>query len=173
MMYLFSENGLKLLESLCFTETLFAFDFDGTLSRIVREPSAATISSATKDLIGQLGERRHVAVISGRGLDDLRQKLGLSSAFLVGNHGLEGISTDTSRSEGFRSACDDWKAQLSKYLPKELGGVEIEDKSYSIAIHYRKSRQKRSAKTHILEILDKLQPSPRIILGKDVVNLVP
>lgn len=173
MMYLFSESGTKLLESLCFTETLFAFDFDGTLSKIVREPGAATISNLTKDLISQLGERRHVAIISGRGLEDLRGKLGPTSAFLVGNHGLEGISTDMSRNNGFKSACDEWKTQLKKYLSNDLGGIEIEDKHYSMAIHYRKSRQKRTTRTHVLEILDKLNPSPRIILGKDVINLVP
>src|SRR4051812_39174993 len=36
MNYLFSQASLRILESLSFTQTLYAFDFDGTLAPIVR-----------------------------------------------------------------------------------------------------------------------------------------
>lgn len=175
-MYLFSSNGLKLLESLCFTKTLFAFDFDGTLSKIVKDPQKAKINESTSGLLQQLGQFEPVAVISGRALSDLKSKFDLSVGYLLGNHGLEGINSGSQKRDVFRKSCESWKAQLERYLKTDsshYNGIEIEDKIYSIAVHYRKSRQKRLAKTAILESLSKLEPPPRIIMGKCVVNLVP
>lgn len=175
-MYLFSNNGLKLLESLCFTKTLFAFDFDGTLSQIVSEPEKAKINRSTFELLWVLGKLVPVAVISGRSLNDLQSKLSSTIGHLVGNHGLEGINAGSPRKEAFLEFSKIWKTQLQRLLKKEASlcrGIEIEDKVYSLAIHYRKSRKKRLAKTAVLELLSQLEPSPRMIMGKCVINLVP
>lgn len=175
-MYLLSSNGLKFLESLCFTKTLFAFDFDGTLSKIVKDPDKAKINESTLDLIKRLEQLTPVAVISGRGLKDLRTKINITKGYLVGNHGLEGISSGSQKREIFQKSCQAWKVILENQMEEEdalFEGIEVEDKLFSIAIHYRKSRQKRLARSRILELLTKMQPQPRIILGKCVVNLVP
>ncbi|OFZ18255.1 MAG: trehalose-phosphatase [Bdellovibrionales bacterium RBG_16_40_8] len=174
-MYLFSSSGLKILESLSFTKTLFAFDFDGTLSKIVKDPRKAKINESTFDLLQQLGQLAPIAVISGRGLDDLKSKFNSSVGYFVGNHGLEGINSESQKREVFLEFCVSWKTQLERSLKKESSprGIEIEDKTYSIAVHYRKSRQKQLAKTYILESVSKMEPPPRIIMGKCVVNLVP
>ncbi|MGE3758212.1 MAG: trehalose-phosphatase, partial [Pseudobdellovibrionaceae bacterium] len=174
MIYLFSNNGLRFLESVCFTRTLFAFDFDGTLSKIVKNPDDARIHPKTLKLLKRLSQIAPVAVISGRGLSDLKEKFNPSPGFLVGNHGLEGIHIGNQKLEMFRESCEQWKKHLAQTLKKtELEGIEIEDKAFSIAIHYRKSRVKRHAKTLILEALGELTPSARVVLGKCVVNVVP
>jgi trehalose 6-phosphate phosphatase len=176
MMYLFSKTGSQLLESLSFTNTLYAFDFDGTLSRIVRNPEDAVISQRFEGLIKKLSERVPVAIISGRGLEDLDSKFTFRPNYLVGNHGLEGLSKVVHRQEIFKEISSNWKAQIQKEISDNRGnfeGVEIEDKSFSLALHYRKSRSKGLSKRHLLRIVDGLEPSPRIILGKCVVNLVP
>lgn len=173
MIYLFSKSGLKLLESLCFTKTLFAFDFDGTLSKIVKEPGNATISKRTHGLLEQLGDQVPVAVISGRELSDLKSRFKYKSHLFVGNHGLEGINENASHQSSFREFSEDWKAQLETLIKEPREGIEIEDKIYSLAIHYRKSRKKKLAKTTILECLSFLKPSPRVIMGKCVVNIIP
>lgn len=174
MMYLFSDVGTKLVESLCFTKTLFAFDFDGTLSKIVTDPDKATVNRSTSELLYQLNDLSPTAVISGRGLHDLKKKFDRSITYLVGNHGLEGIFGRTVNSEGFEKTCQLWKKQFEKVLGKNsFSGIEIEDKKYSLAIHYRKSRQRKLAKSFILESIGNLEPLARVILGKCVVNLVP
>ena len=176
MIHLFSNNGLRFLESVCFTKTLFAFDFDGTLSKIVKNPSDAKINHSTLKLLQRLGGVAPVAIVSGRGLNDLREKFDSPPGFLVGNHGLESIHSGDQKLEAFRDSCKKWKNYLVNAFTKKNGnldGIEIEDKTYSIAIHYRKSRAKRLAKTTILEALNELTPSPRIILGKCVVNIIP
>lgn len=176
MIYLFSNDGIKFLESVCFTRTLFAFDFDGTLSKIVKNPDDAKINKSTLNLIRELGESVPVAVISGRGLIDLKEKFDPPPGFLVGNHGLEGVHSGGQKLEVFREACEKWKDHLLNTLKSDDGlfdGIEIEDKTYSIAVHYRKSRAKKIAKSKILDSLGELTPSARIILGKCVVNIVP
>ena len=176
MIYLFSKNGLRFLESVCFARTLFAFDFDGTLSKIVKDPEDAKIHRSTVKLLQKLGEISPVAVISGRGLSDLKEKFNPPPGFLVGNHGLEGIHSGDQKLETFRDSCEKWKRYLTQALTGKNGsleGIEIEDKVYSIAVHYRKSRTKKQAKSMILDALSELTPSARIILGKCVVNIVP
>jgi trehalose 6-phosphate phosphatase len=176
MIYLFSKSGLRLLESMCFTPSLFAFDFDGTLSKIVKNPNEATINESTLQLIDHLGNLAPVAIVSGRGLKDLKTKFNPSPGFLIGNHGLEGLYPDSNQLNNFQSVSEKWKRLLRRHLMingKLMDGIEIEDKIYSIAVHYRKSRSKKRAKLKIIDCAKKLSPTARIILGKSVVNLVP
>jgi len=175
MKKLFDPNNLKLLEALSFTPTLYAFDFDGTLSKIVRNPQDATIKSSTDLLLKELGEYAPVAIISGRSIADLKTHLKFIPPHLIGNHGLEGLGTRPDALELAHKICVDWKRYIESHLPKEdlKSGLEIEDKSFSIAIHYRKCASKKRVKIDILNVVANLDPKPRIILGKCVVNLLP
>lgn len=73
------------------------------------------------------------------------------------------------------SVCREWVGQLQKaWTPlKADGGTVIEDKTCSIALHYRRSRNKKSARVELFSMIERLQPSPRVILGKCVMNLIP
>lgn len=175
MMNLFSSNGLRLLESLCFTRTLFAFDFDGTLSKIVKEPDRAKINDSTLKLLLKLEAAAPVAIISGRSLNDLRNKFSVAPKYLVGNHGLEGLNSKDKDKESFAKSTRAWKEYLARRKDSNevFDGVEVEDKTYSLAIHYRNSRQKGVAKKLITELVGQLRPVPRVIPGKCVVNVVP
>ena len=168
---LFAREGLMILESLSFTRTLYAFDFDGTLSKIVRVPGDATLSRTTESLLVELAGLAPVAVISGRSIDDLKPRLKFKPHFLVGNHGLEGLEGGQGAMTRARSACLGWKKTLDKVDWPH--GVEIEDKTYSLAIHFRRSRNKKTAKVLIRDSIEALSPSPRIIAGKSVLNLLP
>lgn len=52
-------------------------------------------------------------------------------------------------------------------------GIEIEDKKYSLAIHYRLAPDARRAHRTIIRALAKLQPTPQLISGKLVINVFP
>ena len=60
-----------------------------------------------------------------------------------------------------------------KLALSDTDGLEIEDKSFSIALHYRKCVAKTEAKLAILKASAKIDPKTRIIMGKCVVNLLP
>jgi trehalose 6-phosphate phosphatase len=172
--HLFSSASLRILESLSFTETLYAFDFDGTLAPIVEEPQLAKMTKSTEKLFSLLSERVPTAVISGRSLSDMRDRVPCSTRFLIGNHGLEGLPGGH-EIEDLRRQCVEWKQILQRKLNKEIQdpGVILEDKQYSLAIHYRKSRQKKQARARALKVIGLLDGSPRIIPGKLVLNIVP
>lgn len=168
---LFSKAGLQLLEALSFTQTLYAFDFDGTLSKIVRIPEEAKLSKTTEGLMRQLSTLAPVAVLSGRSIEDLRRRLPFEPAVLIGNHGLEGVGRKQSMLSEAEADCREWKSKLAQF---DLGaGVEIEDKKYSLAIHYRGSRKKKWVREEILRAVAELRPEPRVIRGKSVINILP
>src|ERR1700676_2529166 len=71
--------------------------------------------------------------------------------------------------------CRDWRDKLESHLGERSGPseIEIEDKGYSLALHYRRCRDQKKAKTQILKAIERLYPSPRVIPGKCVVNILP
>ena len=64
-----------------------------------------------------------------------------------------------------------WAPLLGRRL-SPFRGVRIENKTFSIAIHYRRSREKKKARAAILEAAAALGPI-RVIGGKQVVNILP
>lgn len=169
MNLLFSSASLLILESLSLTETLYCFDFDGTLSKIVRTPSDAVISARTAELLQELSSLVPVAIVSGRSISDLTSRLGFRPQFLVGNHGIEGSEKNGDDLIQAAEICNQWKSQLDGLEP----GIELEDKTYSLALHYRRSRNKKQSKERIAKAIERLDPTPNLIPGKSVVNLLP
>jgi len=92
---------------------------------------------------------------------------GLRLRLVVGNHGIEPWCVSRRQRRLVRS----WTRVLAVQLSFETG-VDIEDKTYSLAVHYRRSRSKRRARSAIHRAASRL-PDVRILPGKNVVNLVP
>ncbi|WP_255190924.1 trehalose-phosphatase [Natronobeatus ordinarius] len=72
------------------SELLVCLDFDGTLAPIVDEPDDATPTPANAAALEALAAEESVstAIVSGRALTDVRQRVDGPSTF-AGNHGLE------------------------------------------------------------------------------------
>jgi trehalose-phosphatase len=124
------------------SETLFvAVDFDGTLTPIVEHPAHVHLPERARDLLRRLARRDgvHVAVISGRRLEDLEGLVEGERVFLAGAGGLE-----TRDEDGRRRVHLPPDVQLPEALHRELeawcqrfAGAWIEDKRFSYALHYR------------------------------------
>ena len=147
------------------------FDFDGTLAPIVAKPDAAALGKGTAALLEPLCELAPVAVLSGRSARDVCERVPYKLVACVGNHGMEGIRAHKGIAKEAAAAMRAWKKVLAKELAEEPG-VVIEDKKYSISLHYRASRRREEALTRILEACDQLEPIARILPGKCVVNLL-
>ncbi len=161
MEYLLDPKNLKVLESFSIVKTLYAFDYDGTLAAIRPEPSSAYMTEQVNDLLKQLSMVAPVAIITGRGVDDVKKFLNFEPHFIIGNHGIEGT-----HSENDLKLMEDlvikWKEKL-KILPPE---VLIEDKKYSLSLHYR------SDISPFLSVIKEL-PGATLVTGKAVINIVP
>jgi trehalose-phosphatase len=81
-----------------------------------------------------------VAVVSGRALDDIAEKVSLPQAIVAGNHGLEMRGPDLPH---VRVPTDDvrWEmntaATLLHSLLEGVPGALVEDKKSSLSVHYR------------------------------------
>src|SRR5690606_23210393 len=109
------------------------------------------------------------AVISGRARGDVATRLGsIDVKYVVGNHGIEPAPD--------LSAFEREVAVARPLLTESLvahPGVEIEDKRYSLAVHYRAARWKRAARAAIAAAVAALPRPMRVIPGKLVANVVP
>jgi trehalose 6-phosphate phosphatase len=175
MDYLFTEAGKSDLEALLRLHSLYAFDFDGTLAKIVREHHAARLSRPIRFWLEELGKRAPTAVISGRSVEDLQSRVGTAVSHLIGNHGSEGPHTCRETMQQVQETSHGWLQWVNDRFHDELArsGVVVENKSYSLSFHYRTTNQRDAARALISRIVAELSPPPRIVLGKSVVNVMP
>jgi len=118
-------------------------DFDGTLSPIVSNPEDAQLGPQLRPILQELAGRDDIsiAVISGRALTDVRQRVGIDGLVYAGNHGLEAESDSVSyrnpEAEALRRELKCTLLQLKLAL-SETDGLEIEDKGLTLAVHFRR-----------------------------------
>ncbi len=168
MKRLLNVRNLEVLEQVAWSKVLLAFDFDGTLAPIVARPGAAAMRRSTFKLFKRVCELYPTAVISGRSRRDVTSRVeGAGVRYVVGNHGLE-PGADSPQTE---RALTEARATLGR-LAAETQGLELEDKRYSLAVHYRRSRRKRVARAAVLSAIAELSTPMRVIPGKFVLNVV-
>lgn len=116
-------------------------DFDGTLSDIVGDPDTATLVPGARSILEVLAARCPVAVVSGRSLADIRDRIGVPGIWYAGSHGFELCSPEGVLHENeagleivrvLAGALAEVRARVGA-----VDGVLIEDKRFSIAVHYR------------------------------------
>jgi trehalose 6-phosphate phosphatase len=167
MNYFLSRESRPIIKQLAVERTLCAFDFDGTLSPIVDHPDQAGMRNRTRDLLRRLAVLYPCIVVSGRGRADVLEKLGGATlARVLGNHGAE---SETSLVP--RKRIDQWKAILESELHL-LPGIWVEDKGFSLAVHFRQSIHKAESRRQILTATERLEHA-NVFGGKKAVNLVP
>ncbi|MDO8658145.1 MAG: trehalose-phosphatase [Candidatus Levybacteria bacterium] len=133
-------------------------DFDGTLSPLVSTPARAKLPKYTKILLEQLVLIDNVtfAIISGRGLDDVKEKINISGIFYSGSHGMEwelnGRRFATTIPTKITLLLKEIKDAMIK-ISQIYKGSHVEDKTFSVAFHYR--RVAASKKVIIEELLHK------------------
>jgi trehalose 6-phosphate phosphatase len=169
---LLSPEHTPVLARLSCSRTLLAFDYDGTLAPIVVQRDAAGMRERTTDLLAQLCALYPCAVISGRARDDVGGRLGAAKVkYVMGNHGAEpGAHLLELEQEMLRA-----RLLLAAMLADRLQSgtdVELEDKRYSLSLHYRKSAHKEAALAAIAAAVASLPSTMRVVPGKLVVNIV-
>lgn len=175
MKYLFSEAGLARLDAFVQPGILCAFDFDGTLAPIVAQPDQVQMPPAIRERLVTLSNYASVAILTGRGVTDMRKHLGFEPAYVVGNHGNEGLPGWEENAQRFVKLCKEWRAILREHLRPEGedSGISIEDKRYSLSVHYRAAPDHTVAAARLLTLFKALSPMPRVVGGKCVFNLLP
>ncbi len=119
----------------------FFFDYDGTLTPIVRRPEDAILTENRRETLRRLAQDYFVAAISGRDRADVQQKVGLDEIVYAGSHGM-----DITGPGGLNRAHDEAAAMLPDIDAAEhalksrlanVEGAQIERKRFAIAVHFR------------------------------------
>jgi len=149
---------------------LLAFDYDGVLAPLVKDPSGARMRPATRALLHRVATRYPVAVVSGRAWRDCARFIGRLDATLVGNHGFElgrPVRVPAAVSRKVRG----WRRRLEREL-HGVDGIHFEDKRSTLAVHYGLEGEWRRAERAVYEAANQLEGT-RLIAGKRVLNVLP
>jgi trehalose 6-phosphate phosphatase len=153
---------------------LLAFDLDGTLAPLVARPEAAAIPVEIMKSLQQLEQKTELAILSGRGRADvIRLCSPLSRVHIIGNHGLEHPGVPASLQLEANEICRRWVLELEGSGLLQEPGIFLEDKRSSLSLHYRGAQAPTEAHERIVSRVGSLQPRPKLIAGKFVVNLTP
>eukprot|EP00096_Caligus_rogercresseyi_P014871 TRINITY_DN7350_c0_g1_i1.p1 TRINITY_DN7350_c0_g1~~TRINITY_DN7350_c0_g1_i1.p1 ORF type:complete len:769 (-),score=99.59 TRINITY_DN7350_c0_g1_i1:124-2430(-) len=125
-------------------KTCLLLDYDGTLTPIVSHPDLAVIPEETKKVLERLSHRSDVfiAIISGRGTDNVKKMVGLDGLTYAGSHGLEIQYPDGNR---FTVPMPDDQVERTANLIKALQdevcshGAWVENKGVLLTFHYRET----------------------------------
>lgn len=152
-------------------------DVDGTLLELAARPDQVEVRPGLVDLLGALqrGAGGALALISGRAIDDLDrlfEPLRLPSA---GQHGIERRdgSGRMHRHHGLEGKLDGVRSRLAQ-LAAEHSGLIIEDKGFSLAVHYREApRLEPLVHRFVQECMPELEQDFCLQQGKMVVEIKP
>jgi trehalose 6-phosphate phosphatase len=149
------------------SNVLLAFDYDGTLAPIVGNPARARMRQATRRVLSRLARCYPTVVISGRAHRDLVHRLArLPLWHVIGDHGLEPWAQTAASAEQVR----DWVRHLRSRVAVHHG-VVLEDKKYSVTIHYRHARNKPRVRP-LLARMARALPNARAIQGEQAINII-
>ena len=131
----------KLREKLKGRRPALFLDYDGTLTPIVSRPELAVLSDECRSVLERVAARYPTAIISGRGRNDVEGLVGLPNLAYAGSHGFDIVGPGGAL---VGHAVADWiepvMERIAEMVRPRLAGVSgalIEEKRFSIAVHYR------------------------------------
>jgi trehalose-phosphatase len=159
---------------------LLMTDYDGTLTPIVDDPAEAILSEQTREDLARLARspRARVAIISGRGLGDLRERVALDDVICAGCHGLEVLGPnmafqhpDALAQQGVLDAVGD---SLARRAPA-VRGMRVEVKGLAVAVHYRHvaADEVRRVGVELARAIREQDSRLKIFHGSKVVEVLP
>ena len=131
---------------------LLLFDFDGTLSPIVAHPDMAKLLPGWRERLKNLKKNSKITlgIVTGRSIKSIRKRIAIPGVIIASDHGCE-VWRGTRLGVRYAGENCRYLKELAREAKEEFGvisGIVIEEKKYSMAIHYRMvdSRIKTSVK---------------------------
>ncbi len=154
-------------------------DFDGTLAPIVERPELAGMPEATRRALERLMAMPgvEVAVVSGRGLADVRERAAIPDIAYAGNHGMEIHGPGVDRIHPEAAAARPQLEEARRSIEHAIGGVPgawVEDKLLTLSVHYRQAPRNRVPEVE-QAVRDAAEGEPllKVVPGKEVLEVRP
>ncbi|OBA78825.1 trehalose-phosphatase [Mycobacterium sp. 1164966.3] len=170
-------QALGLAEGLIARQPAVFFDFDGTLSDIVDDPDSAKPAAGAVEALQRLATHCPVAVLSGRDLADVTDRVGLPGIWYAGSHGFELSAPDGAHHQNDAAAqAISVLAEAAAQLRDQLGpidGVVVEHKRFGVAVHYRNAARDRVGEVAAAVRAAGQRDALRVTTGREVIELRP
>lgn len=116
-------------------------DYDGTLTPIVDRPERARLSDAMRAAVSACADAWPTVIVSGRGREDVAALVGLENLTYAGSHGFDvagpaGSNLRLEVDRGIVPLMDETAAE-ARARTRDIPGVLVEHKRFSVAVHYR------------------------------------
>ncbi len=157
------------------------FDIDGTLSPIAPTPEEARLYPGVAALLEKAREHAHVAIMTGRAIQDGAAIVNVDGLTYIGTHGLEWsdglpslhpvniVPEAQAYVEAGKYLLDLVEAQLA-----DLPGVIVQRKNFGGSVHYRLSPDPTATRQRIWSILE--EPARKVNMklsdGKYIVEVL-
>lgn len=153
-------------------------DFDGTLAPIVDRPERAAMPDRTRAALERLMAMQGVtvAVVSGRGLADVRERAGIPGIAYAGNHGMEIEGAGLRRIHPEAAAARPQLEEVAATVEPALEGIDgafVEDKGLTLSIHYRLAPDHAEEVREIVLEAAGGRPELEVFEGKMIVEVRP
>ena len=152
-------------------------DFDGTLSEIVSDPDAARLVDGAAKVLEDLAAHCPVAILSGRDLADVRDRVGIPGIWYAGSHGFELIGPDGSHhhndARGHRGTHPgECSGRTDRRAQRRPGGIR-RTQAFAVAVHFRNVSPDRVAEVVATTRRHGQRHGLRVTGGRKVVELRP
>jgi trehalose 6-phosphate phosphatase len=156
---------------------VFFLDYDGTLTPIVSRPELAIMSEEMREVIRNLSKKFTIAIVSGRARKTVEDFVKIDGIFYAGSHGFDIKGPEMSLIQPAAENAVSLISKIIEQLKKDIGhieGVIIEDKKFSVGVHYRLVDESfiPSIKKIVEAKLDKYIEL-RLMSGKKVFEILP
>ncbi|KND57948.1 Trehalose-6-phosphate phosphatase [Candidatus Paraburkholderia schumanniana] len=164
-------------DSLSLAETAFFFDFDGTLVELASTPDSIFVPRSVPDILAALRRATNgaVAVVSGRGIDNIDSFLQMSDLPVAGMHGAERRNSngDVQRI-GFNDARLLRMEHKLEQVVSAHPGMLLEIKGAALALHYRNAPDReRTARVATERLVQQYEDAYVLQPGKMVYEIKP
>ena len=148
MQYLFNSWGSLKKKLLRARYILLSADFDGTITPIKPRPGDVVLCADMRLLLRNISKSESftVGIISGRGLKDLKQRVGIAGLIYAGNHGLEIVHKKKNFIYPAAKKSVPVISSIARKLTKKLSPFPqaiLEQKRLSLSLHYRLVKKRR------------------------------
>ncbi len=137
-----NETAMGIFASLDTKTIAILLDVDGTMIEIGPSPFEVHVSKGLQVSLTRLFDLTGgaLALVSGRPIRDLDRLFSPLKLPAIGGHGAEMRMRGEKVITSVKSLSDDLRRQLAQAALLD-SGIEVEDKGYSLALHYRKAPQ--------------------------------
>jgi trehalose 6-phosphate phosphatase len=164
-----------LIDTIDIRTSAVLLDVDGTLLDIAKTPPEVEVPARLKQALRAVRAQTDgaVAFVSGRPLADLDRLFAPLKLAAVGGHGAEMRVTGKDEPQRYDAVIGgDLRLKFAAFA-KSLDGIILEDKGYSLALHYRLAPQHAAAVREAVAAACAPYPSNSIevLMGKAVIEV--